>query len=309
MDFVDLIKLGFRRWYVAVPAGVLALLAAFTARSSVDITYMSSGSLLVVAPMRSDGAANRLLTYGNLLVPATIATQVVSDVPARDKLVAEGAAATYEVGLNPSSSAPFIFAQATGTVEQAPRTVEMVLRAVSAELERRQLALGAPPDTWITTEVLTAPTPPTPENGSRTRAFLVVLMLGLGAGAVLTIFADRFGDYRRRRRTSTAIDQGDFLTGGNEWPARQPEEEAVTFRVPVPIGWTARALEQPHEVPQMAPPRIPPDLTAEDAPALQPKESGRRSEPEVRPLRRPHPYLLVPDEEEEPPAARSSGTE
>jgi len=199
MDFLDLLRIAFRRFYVVVPAVALSIFAAMTVSSSVQATYKSTGSILLFAPIDPDVRANRLLGFNSLEVPATITAQVVGDEQTRRRLAEEGASVDYQLGLDPSNPAPLIGVVAEGGREQAPLTVSLVMAEVSAELERRQLALGAPPQTWITTEVVSPPQAPVLQTGSRTRAFIAVLLLGLGATGGLTVVFD-LALYRRRLR-------------------------------------------------------------------------------------------------------------
>ncbi|MGH9151305.1 MAG: hypothetical protein ACRD03_02635, partial [Acidimicrobiales bacterium] len=221
MDLLDLVRIAIRRWYVAVPAVFLVVVAAFAARASVELTYKSTGSLLLFAPRESTVSKNRLLGFNSLAVPAAVSARVVGDAATREKLRDLGASEDYEVGLDPSNPAPLVIAVATGGFEQAPMTVDLVLKEVSADLQQRQEALGAPPETWITTDVVTPPTRPAAETGSRTRTFLSVLVLGMGVAALVTVAVDRIVEGRERRRRGS-VDEP-FAADRSTTEAEQPQ--------------------------------------------------------------------------------------
>lgn len=211
MDLVDLVRIGLRRWYIAVPASLIVLVASLAVYSSVDLEYKSTGSLLLFAPREAVVAQNPLLGFNSLNVPASVTAQVVSSLETRERLASLGASPDYEVGVDPANPAPLVIAVATGGLEQARRTVELVLAEVASDLERRQKALGAPPGTWITAEIVTPPTRPVAQSGARTRAFIAVFMVGMVLSAGLTLLVDVVGDRRsgaprRRRRARDASD-------------------------------------------------------------------------------------------------------
>ena len=325
MDLVDLVRIGLRRWYVAVPAAILVLVASLGVRSSVDLEYKSTGTLLLFAPKEAIVAQNRLLAFNSLNVPASVTAQVVSSLATREKLVAMGASADYEVGLDPTNPAPLVTAVATGGLEQAKRTVELVLAEVDEDLRRRQVALGAPPDTWITTEIVTPPTKPVAQGGARTRAVIAVLMVGMALAAGLTLAVDlvmdrRAGTPRRRRRTAPH-------------PGIEPDALAPEAGVPSPPVAVAPAVPSPAAEPAVAPrsslppaPRSPapspPQPVTPPArgvavtwpfPTPQPMSADRGGS--GFPLQRRHPYLVVDESGEQQPAdgggppTRKSGTD
>lgn len=202
MDLFDLTRIAFRRWYFVLPAIALVVAGALSVRSSVEVTYRSTGSILLFAPRVSDSSLNRLLGFNSLIVPAGVVAQVVSLGDTRERLVAQGASEKYEVGLDPVNPAPLVFVTAEGGLEQAPLTITLVLAEVSAELQRRQEALGAPPETWITAEVVAPPQAPVVQTGSQTRSFIGVLVLGLGVTAGLTVGLDALLHRRKLRRSA-----------------------------------------------------------------------------------------------------------
>lgn len=294
MDLVDLVRIGLRRWYVAVPASIVVVLASLVVRSSVDLEYKSTGSLLLFAPREARVAENRLLAFNSLNVPASVSAQVVSSLETKEKLIAQGASGDYEVGLDPSNPAPLVIAVATGSLEQAKRTVELVLAEVDADLERRQVALGAPPETWITTEIVTPPTKPVAQSGARTRAFIAVLMVGMALVAGLTLLVDlvldrRSGAPRLRRRAASTEGAGPGTPAPDAGVAAAPPPTGpvtpppAATPPPVPAPGPAFAPRPPAPA---APPRsaVPPTpRPAPPAAASTPAAPSRSAPPAPRP--------------------------
>lgn len=337
MDLIDLLRIGLRRWYVAVPAVLLVLAGSLLARSSVELTYKSTGSLLLFAPREPDASKNRILAFNSLEVPASVAAQVVGDAVTRERVEARGGSKSYELGLDPANPAPLVLVVATGTLDQAQPTVQLVLDEVSADLERRQTALGAPPETWITTEVVTPPTEPEPQNGSRTRAFIAVFLVGLALAAGLTIAVDLLLD-RRRRRTGSAADRDGLREYEVALPRSllpAPRDDAVHRRPPrifdsVDEGVPPHRIES-DEFEERVPPRLVEAVEPERGRPVSPAPSApRRSEEEAptrpageerpaggagaHPIRRPHPYLVAnenrqPAPDDAMPPSRKSGTD
>ncbi|MFP5376699.1 MAG: hypothetical protein ACLGIO_07970 [Acidimicrobiia bacterium] len=308
-------RIGLRRWYVAVPAGIIVLLASLVVRSSVALEYKSTGSLLLFAPRDAVVAQNPLLGFNSLHVPASVTAQVVSSLETRERLVARGASENYEVGLDPSNPAPLVIAVAIGGREEARRTVELVLAEVEADLERRQEGLGAPPETWITTEVVTPPTRPIAQAGARTRAFIAAVMVGSALAAGLTLLADLLLSRRGRtsgRREPDATDEPAPeapvpAPAGASRPAAVGRQATTAAPVPAPPGPPAPAggPETSSVAPHPAPtPNPSPTRNLTPAPAARAEPGPAVPGPAAARPGAPHPAPTAPATVPVPPPER-----
>ena len=68
VDLIDVLRIAIRRWYVAFPLGILTAVGSLFVYSSVELTYKSTGSVLLFAPRVPNVEENRLLGFNSLQV-------------------------------------------------------------------------------------------------------------------------------------------------------------------------------------------------------------------------------------------------
>lgn len=190
MDFVASVRVLLRRWYVVAPLVLLTLGACALAWLRVAPTYVLTASVLLRNPsIQADpdsGARNPYVDFGNLAIPARVISDVMMQERVRAELSARGATTEYEVAPDSSSVVPLLIVEVKAASEtMAVQTGELVVDRIGEELESRQRALGAPPMTFITPEVITPPVKAEPTYASRLRAVAGLL----GVGALLSVAA------------------------------------------------------------------------------------------------------------------------
>jgi hypothetical protein len=203
MDFWQTILVVFRRWYVALPAFLLSILAALGVYASVPRTYVSTSVLVLTLPTtgssqpadldRPRDQINPLLNFDKgLSTSATILIQAISTPETAAELgVPPGSDTWFEVTNGSSNpelliTGPFIFIQGnSGTAAGAVDIVRKVEERARIELANRQREVQAPSSTYISAVEVVQPTEPEAKGGSRIRsagaAFALALFLSLAA--------------------------------------------------------------------------------------------------------------------------------
>ena len=182
MDLLTLSRILLRRWYVLAIFIVATGLGVSWTYQNVEPTYQTTAStLLLNPPAQTDPETGRSNPYvGNLGVAGQVVTNVINSPAKRRELRASGATGAFELGVEPTS--PIIGVISTGrTAEESTTTTTAVMDMVDEVLADRQRQLNAPRNLYVTTQVVTPPSEPVPLNGSRTRAALALLALGLAS--------------------------------------------------------------------------------------------------------------------------------
>lgn len=201
MDLLTLVRIMLRRWYVVIPVALLSLLAAGATYASIEPTYQASGSVLLLNPQSQvDPASGKANPYvGNLTVAAKVVTVVLDSRESRLEFLRQGHRGVYTLGADPSS--PIVVVTTIGdTAESARETTRTVMGAIDDVLTARQQDLGAPRSIFVTTQVVTPPSDALPLNGSRIRASLAILALGLAMTMGATFAVEGVIRQRARRQ-------------------------------------------------------------------------------------------------------------
>lgn len=221
MDFWQTVLLLFRRWYVVLPALLASLGAATMVYLSTPVYYVShSVIVLATSPVGSSVSTDRsgppalvnpLLNYDyGLSTSASIIIQSLNspEMAAELGVVPQGESA-YKVSngsTNPELlvSGPFIFIDGESRDPAAARAlVQKVAKRVARELAARQKDLEAPPQTYVTANVVVAPTVGESKGGSRGRAGAAAVGIGLiisvASGFASDSVATRWAQRRRDR--------------------------------------------------------------------------------------------------------------
>lgn len=219
MDFWRTVLVVFRRWYITVPAFLLAGAVMLLVYSVVPVRYVSTAALVLTAPPTGGSSlspppeqpqllVNPLLNFDQgLSTSASILIQALRTPELATELGAPpGGATTYEVtngSSNPEllTSGPFVFiAGEAATAAQASEIVRRVVERAELELNTRQQALDVPESTFITISQVVTPTTPQAQGGSRTRAAAAALALGVISSLAAGFAAQSIADARRARR-------------------------------------------------------------------------------------------------------------
>jgi hypothetical protein len=275
MDLLDLLKLMFRRWYVAAPIVALTVGAALALGASIQPEYKTSAAVLLVPPTVSVPApapnappqpGNPWLRVGEGAMAQAVQISV-SAHDARTKIVAAGGDSGYEVSVINRSSILTMDITA-GTRASALATVTELTKLVKDVVASKQAEYRPRAGEQITTEVLDPGENITPSRSNVLRAQIVVGVIGLLLAAALTVLFDaiaRRGSASRqgsRRRARPPVIWDGAPAGADQEPSR------AGHRPPIPLP--------------VLPPRSPQPARSADAP--QPPRAGapRGTGPNVR---------------------------
>jgi capsular polysaccharide biosynthesis protein len=203
VDFWDLTRLMYRRWYFSVPMLLLAVFAMFLAGGSVKPDYQATSHLQILPAAATGDAPGAVRNPWNDMPMSAIgdATIVaVSDQKVLHDLVARGYSDKVTITLDNRSPIVTVLAlsrsrqQASGTVREVGRLIEQKL----ASLQRSQ---GVPPNRSMTIQSLDAGDniDVVTSRVKRTLAALIAASLLVTAG--VTIGLDALVSYWSRRRS------------------------------------------------------------------------------------------------------------
>ncbi|MFI7701650.1 hypothetical protein [Nonomuraea sp. NPDC049480] len=197
-----------RRWYVALPAFLLAVGAAFYAYSTIPVTYKVSAVLVLTAPT-SGGVlppdpdqpvpkVNPLLNFDHGL---DVAASMLINVMSTPDMVAAmgvqpGGETTYAVtngtnNLESLATGPLVFVEGESrTPEAATEMTRKAIKRVKQEMDLRQRQVQAPRETYITISEAVPPTTPVPQQGRKLRSSASALGLGVIAALCASFAAE-----------------------------------------------------------------------------------------------------------------------
>ncbi|MDG4828830.1 hypothetical protein O7627_05860 [Solwaraspora sp. WMMD1047] len=208
MDFLDLIRLMFRRWYVTLPVVVVTLGAAYAVGSAIQPEYKTSVAIVLVpptvavaapAPGESPQPANPWLRVGESAMAQAVQIST-SAHDARSRVAAAGGDPGYQVELVQRSSILTVEV-AAATREQALVTVEATTRLINDEVARQQAPYGSRGGEQITTQVLDAGLNITPSRSNVLRVQITMVCLGLLLAAGAAVGWDAMTRRRAAART------------------------------------------------------------------------------------------------------------
>jgi hypothetical protein len=234
VDFWGTILVLIRRWYVALPAFLLAVGGAFFAYSTIPVTYTTTAVLVLTAPTTGGFVppdpdqpvpkVNPLLNFDHGL---DVAASILISVMSTPDMVAEMGTAEgdteYAVtngtnNLESLATGPLVFVEGESrTPEESTAIVRKVIARIREELDKRQRQVQAPRETYITISEAVPPTTPAPQRGRKLRAGAAALGLG-GIAALASAFAAESvaGPLRRRFRRRDAPAEVKELAGAGK---------------------------------------------------------------------------------------------
>nr|MDT0658393.1 hypothetical protein [Micromonospora sp. DSM 115978] len=216
MDFWDLTKLLFRRWYVAVPLLLLSVGAAAWTGVSVQPDYISTSYVQLIPPTSVEDPVEEgedsprtprnpwlELGLGSLSRAAALTVQ---DQAVLKQLDADGF--SENVIITRDDQQPIMTIEVIGeSREQATSTSEEIIRRLSASMDTLQADYGANEESFITARRLDRGDNIEVANSKVKRAMVAVGGVGVLLSAALTIGFD--GLLRRRRPKTAAVPAGD----------------------------------------------------------------------------------------------------
>lgn len=210
MDFWDALAVLRRRWWIVVPGLALTVVASVLVFQSIAPTYRSQGTVVFYAPGKLQltdpnlpaSRSNPFLGFdGSVTVTSEIVSRAVTSPTAISAVTngVPGGALTVEPDIN--ARGPIL--QLSADARQQTNAVTVLDRGISAvrtTLDAQQQSVGAEKDTWVQMAVLRADRSATPVSGSRWRAAISVLVLGIGAAIALSFVVDAIARARQRSR-------------------------------------------------------------------------------------------------------------
>jgi hypothetical protein len=208
MDLWDVIALLWRRWSVVVPVLVLTLGLVAATYTTSPVRYLSSAvGILTVPPSGSTTHGNVVspdhsnplyLADYNLTVAGAMLAQVMStdDFARQIGLPSDGSTllAANNGAANPELqvTGPFLFVSVnSASAEDAAAFTRRAIEAAQQVLQREQATLDAPAGTYVTLTTVAPPSEPVPVQGSRIRAAVTTVVLGLIAALASAVAVER----------------------------------------------------------------------------------------------------------------------
>jgi capsular polysaccharide biosynthesis protein len=221
MDFWQTLLVLFRRWYVALPAFLIAVGAAVGIYITIPVTYTSTAVLVLDQPLAGGSlpalptdkgtVTNPLLNFDQGLNNA--AAIIIQALNTPEVALALGASPTgdpsYKVTNGSTNqqeqivAGPFVFVEGDSRNAQAAQDIaKRCVERVKQELAGRQKALNAPEQTYITVDVAVQPTTPVAQRGNKTRAAAVAVVMGVVAALCAAYSFESYYQARRRKAGS-----------------------------------------------------------------------------------------------------------
>ena len=241
MDLWTALRVIARRWPIVVATLLLTAVVANVVVATVKPNYDARGTLVLLAPAtvvdqgKVVGVNPWIHNPGADRLAAGTVVNVAKGPEFEQRVKQGGGDGRFEVVLDPY--APMITVAATAPEPgDALDTLAIVIDLVKRELAERQRAAGAPPDTWITADLLTISEEATERPGRRFRALAGVVVAGVAMSLVLAFVVEAVSRARRRR---AANDLRRART-----PPRAPGPMAGATPAPPGDGRPGRATER-----------------------------------------------------------------
>lgn len=261
MDFMDAVRLLWRRRLIVLAGILLTGLACAAVIVQVQTVYQSTGQYLLVLPADAGGKKNLQNPLINqptgLIIAAGLVAAEVNTPEAQREMEDDGFEADSSLALAPDNGALLtIEVNDTDPAETLAKRDE-IIRRLDAELERIQTESipGIPDNQMIGSAIFAAGDEAEAVPGAKIRALVVVVAVG----AVLTLLAafglDRPLNARRRRKEERAAaarrNDDDHDTG-----TRREEEDVPAPRVEADTGRRMSREEPDPPEPQQEPVRL-----------------------------------------------------
>jgi len=221
MEFWTSVKVILRRWYVVVPCLIVTVAMGVYLVGQAKPSYKATGSVL----LSTNGQAPRPATTPSTLAGvnpyanmdqsqlAFLVSQAAGSSTLQDAMTAAGSTASYSVVAIPGEPAMTVSTMAA-TPAEATSSYHKLVRLLNTQLQRRQLALGAPANALVGVQDWTTPSKALPQNAAKVKALIVVVVVGLLLTLALTFLVDavmtnRVPWSRRRDHADDGADEED----------------------------------------------------------------------------------------------------
>jgi hypothetical protein len=243
MEFWTSVKVILRRWYVVVPCLMATVAIGLYLVHEAKPTYKATGSVLLAGQGRAARPATTPSTvagvnpYANMdqTQLAYLVSENASGSSFADQMKAAGATGPYtvvDIGAEPAMA----ISATADTPAAAMTSYHTLVKLLDAELDRRQVAGGAPANTLVGVQDWNSPSKAFPQNAAKVKALIVVVVVGLLLTLALTFLVDALITSRTPWSGHRDADQEDEDEEGD---ADEPEEP-LTGPVAVPAHLHAR---------------------------------------------------------------------
>jgi hypothetical protein len=211
MDFGTMLRVMLRRWYVAIPALIVAVALPAAAWSAIATKYLTTSTIsLLNSPAASSAnlrTGNPFLAFDSSLTPMAdfLARRLSSDQSGAD-LLARGVIDPAAAGLAPNASGPFLTLTVTGKdpakVLTELKTFDQYAIDQLAVIQTSSTPTPLPPSSLIRAVVVVPPQQPTTSKKTKYED-----VAGAGVVSMAILFLSVFGSEAlalRRARNRTA---------------------------------------------------------------------------------------------------------
>jgi hypothetical protein len=254
VDFWDLTRLVFRRWYVSVPMLLLTLGGALWTATGVEPDYIATAHVQLVPPATiqqnpvnqktapTSAPRNPWLDLG-LPTLSAAGSVTVQDQEVIKALESADLSGNFTVTVG--NQIPLVTFEVVGNSKaQATTTVNFLTRSFDQNVLALQEAYGAPKNEMISTRRLDLGNNVTASTSKVKRALVAVAGAGVLLTAALTIGLDAILRRRaRKRRDDAAVAEPDPTTSDPSAPgSSRPASSTASSSVPIPKQRNGSAL-------------------------------------------------------------------
>lgn len=238
VDFWDLTRLMFRRWYVSVPAIMVAVGATLFVATRVEPDYVATSYVQLVPPAVTPKAKDETkATARNPWLDLGLASLTKAGmISVQDKKVVKGlktAGFSDDFTLTQDPQLPILTFEVIGDDErQATRTSEQLVKRFSDSVATLQEEYGAPREQLITVRRLDLGDNVEESTSKVKRALIAVAGVSGLLAVALTVAVDAWLRRRDRKRAKPQP----VTAGAGEPPARPAVAAALPAPVPAQIG-------------------------------------------------------------------------
>lgn len=240
MDFWDLTKLLFRRWYFAAPLLVATVVAAVMTLALVRPNYIATAHLQPVTPMISPGTDGSTAVQRNPWIAlgvstlANAASVTVQDASVLEELVDKGYSDSFTITMNNDTG--LVMLEVSGTTpEQATQTTALLADRYTASMQQLQVARGVAKEDLITTVRLDAGINLKESDSNVKRALVAVIVAGLLLTVAWTIGLDAIVRRRKRRQLPGSgdgmLDLPNSAGARSDQPISSPPKTNSTIKI------------------------------------------------------------------------------
>jgi hypothetical protein len=230
MDIWTLLGTAARRWYVALPILLAALLIGFVTSRNLEPAYTATSTAVLAGPqlVYEDGepvAVNPFLNLGGSLGNTTQAMVVLMDSETkRLEHAARGIVEDYEVDRTDA----VIFFDVTGDDPAAVVfTANELVTILDEEIATLQADPPSAPEQRIRAVAITAPTQATADTGARLQLIAVAGVVGLLLALAAAALVDGVARSRNRSSGRVVADGEEAPLGGSAAPPDEWLDEDV----------------------------------------------------------------------------------